>query len=61
MEKRGKAMKRHTKLWENLEWILDSEPFKGRWHYTKKAYVELSEAYSVPWWRRILNRIKKIS
>jgi len=44
-------MKQHARLWDALAKMFDSEPYKGRWPDTKKAFAELSGAYSLSWWK----------
>jgi len=53
-------MKRHPGLWDRLAEQLEKPPYDGRWPETKRAFAALAEAYSVPWWKRILNRIKGV-
>lgn len=46
-------MKRHANLWDALARMFDSEPYRGRWPDTKKAFAELSGVYSVSWSKRV--------
>lgn len=53
-------MKRHTKLWDNLAREIDLPRSKRRIKNIKKTFAELSGAYSLSLWKRILNRIKGV-